>query len=70
MECNILVSILFFFLSTIVRVQQLSLCFCGLPDHIDRDKKLLMDFDEHSSSIMGTLYLFCINISIHFHENL
>ena len=46
MECDILVTIPSFLLTIIV--MQLSFCFCGLPGHMVRDKKLLKNVKKHS----------------------
>ena len=69
-ECNIRVPISSFLCTIIMRVLQLSFCFCSLPGHIVRAKKLLLDVKEHSSIILHTLYLFYIYISVHVCENL
>ena len=48
-ECHVLVPILPFPLIIIVRGLQLSFCFCGLPGHMVRAKKLLLDVKDYST---------------------
>ena len=63
-DCDIFVSISSFPLTIIVRSLQLSFCFCGLPGHMARPKKLLMDANEYCLIILCLVSLFHIDISI------
>ena len=56
-------------LTIIVRDLQLSFCFCGLPGHMVGAKKMLVDVEEHSLTIMHTLHLFHVDVCIHVHTS-
>ena len=70
MECNILVPIPCHSLTIIMEVLQLSFCFCCLPDHMVRTKKMLVDVKDYCGTVLCPISLFHVDISIHVCEHL
>ena len=61
-EGDILV-LIFVSLAIMMGVLQLSFCFCSLPDHMVRAKKMLMNDEVRYSTILRCFTLFCIDVS-------
>ena len=57
-------------LTIIVGVLQLSFCFCGLPCHVVRAKKMHMDIKVHCLTVLCCFSLFHLDISVHVCEHL
>ena len=68
-EGNILVPIPCLSLTIKIKILQLFFCICGLPDHMDRAKKMLVDVKDHSSTILHASFLFQIDKCIHVREH-
>ena len=69
-EGDILVPILHLSLTIIMGVLQLSFCICGLPGHMVRAKKTLVDIKEHSLTVLCSFSLLHIDKSIHVCDHL
>ena len=69
-EGKILVPIPCLSLTITVGILQLSFCFCSLPGHMVRAKKMLVNIKVHCSTVLCCFSLFHIDISIHVCEHL